>query len=382
LRQAQKLDAIGQLTGGIAHDFNNLLTVITTTTEMLNDALADRPSLTAMVDMIDRAADRGARLTHRMLAFARRQPLQSYAVDLNETVSGMSMMLSRTLGEHIALSSNLAADAWRVLADPSQIEEALLNLAINARDAMPKGGQLIIETSNVHFSPEDVAQNNELSPGDYVSLIVSDTGQGMSADVAARAIEPFFTTKEVGKGSGLGLSMVYGFVKQSQGHMVIYSELDFGTSIKLFLPRAADAATARSADTAPENAQRARGETILIVEDDVDVRAVAVTLLEGLGYKVRAAQDGPSALHALAAHNDIALLFTDLMMPGGMTGVDLVHAARRDRPNLKALLTSGYPAQVIESRGAAPTGARILAKPYRKRELARAIRAAIDGEPV
>lgn len=378
LRQSQKLEAVGQLTGGVAHDFNNLLLVITTTTEMLQERVAGQQSLLTLVNMIDNAAERGARLTHRMLAFARRQPLQPHAVDLNATVSGMGMMLSRTLGEHVTVSTHLAPEAWRVMADPSQIEDALLNLAINARDAMPNGGKLIVETANVTFSEDDAHAAGDLSAGDYVSLVISDTGTGMTQETAARAIEPFFTTKEVCQGTGLGLSMVFGFVKQSRGHLVIYSELGFGTSIKIFLPRAKDDATAVSGERNSNGVEYGRGETVLVVEDDVEVRGLAVTLLESLNYKVRAAQDGPSALHVLGTHPEIDLLFTDLMMPGGMSGIDLLREARRARPNLKALLTSGYPAQVIESRGAAPSEAPLLGKPYRKRELARAIRAALD----
>jgi nitrogen-specific signal transduction histidine kinase len=378
LRQSQKLEAIGQLTGGVAHDFNNLLTVITATAELLEDRLRDQPHLLKLLEMIEKSADRGARLAHRMLAFARRQPLQPRAVDLNEIVAGMTMMLSRTLGEEVVLSNVLAPDLWPVLADGSQIEDALLNLAVNARDAMPRGGELLIETANAHFDPDDAALARDMAAGDYVALVVSDTGVGMAPDVAARAIEPFFTTKEVGEGTGLGLSMIYGFVKQSRGNLVIYSEPGFGTSIKLFLPRALEAV--HEAKSAPIRANASgAGETILVVEDDVDVRTVATAMLEGLGYRVRVAADGPSALRALREHDDIELVFTDLMMPGGMSGIDLVEAAQRERPALKALMTSGYPAQMIQRRGGAPAGVGLVGKPYRKHDLASAIRRALDG---
>ena len=377
LRQSQKLEAIGQLTGGVAHDFNNLLTVIASTSEMLHDRLANQPKLLSLVDMIDKAADRGAKLTHRMLAFARRQPLSPRSVNLNEIAAGVGDMLQRVLGDDITLSTDLADDLWPVLADSSQIEDALLNLGVNARDAMPKGGQLVIQTANTRIENDDIAFSRDLTPGDYVALTVSDTGIGMDADVVARAVEPFFTTKGVGEGTGLGLSMIYGFVKQSNGALMIYSEVGFGTSVKLFLPRAVQAAAPEEARNAPF--ARATGETILVVEDDPDVREVALAMLEGLGYMTRQAPDGPSAIAIIKADRSIQLLFTDLMMPGGMSGIHLLEEARRLRPELKAVLTSGYPTQLMEKRGVTPADAPLLGKPYRKRALSEAIRKALDS---
>jgi len=300
LRQAQKMEAIGQLTGGIAHDFNNILTVIIGTAELLSADVANDAQLLPMVKAIDEAAARGAQLTQRMLSFARKQPLQARVIDLNEIVIRMTSMLQRTLGEDIAVATAVTADPWPAFVDASQLEDVILNLAVNARDAMPNGGRLLIETANTHLDEQYALQNVEVAPGDYATVIVTDSGSGMSADVMEHAFEPFFTTKDVGRGTGLGLSMVYGFVKQSHGHVKIYSELGHGTSVRLYLPKAGGLATAPTRTAADAIAvPRSSGETILVVEDDAGARTVAVTILESLGYHVLEAEDGKSALAAL-----------------------------------------------------------------------------------
>ena len=380
LRQALKMEAIGRLTGGIAHDFNNILAVIIGMSEVLADAVSGNDRVAQMVKTIDEAADRGAQLVHRLLAFARKQPLQTRILDVNDVVTRMIAILQRTLGEDITLKPALAPDVWPTSIDASQLEDALFNLAVNARDAMPIGGQLVIETSNVHLDEAYAAHNVEATPGDYVAVIVSDTGTGMPLEVIDRAFEPFFTTKGVGQGSGLGLSMVYGFVKQSGGHVKIYSEAGHGTSIKLYLPQAASAApvVADAAGRQPEPEAVGR-ETILVVEDDPAVRIVAVNILEGLGYHVRQAEDGHAALSILLRAGDIDLLFTDLVMPNGMSGQDLLRKAREQRPTLKALFTSGYSEHVIQGRGDRDDDVPLLGKPYRKQQLAAAVRNVLDA---
>jgi PAS domain S-box-containing protein len=379
LRQAQKMEAVGQLTGGIAHDFNNILTTIISTAELLGDQLAGNPRLADMVRGIDEAAERGAQLVRRLLAFARRQPLSAHALDLNEVVTRMVAILRRVLGEDIALKAALADGLWPACADPSQLDDAILNLAVNARDAMARGGQLVIETANVQLDALYAAQNVDAVPGDYVALTVTDSGTGMAPEVIERAFEPFFTTKEVGHGTGLGLSMVYGFVTQSRGHVKIYSEIGHGTSIKLYLPRAARASAAAGDQPAAAAPQPGGRESILIVEDEASVRIVAASILESLGYQVLQAEDGRSALEILQSPQPIDLLFTDLIMPNGMSGQDLLQAARALRPGLKALFTSGYSATVIEARGETDQSVPLLGKPYRKQKLAEAIRGVLDG---
>ncbi len=294
------METIGQLTGGVAHDFNNILTVIIGMNEVLASAVARQPQLAEVCKTIDEAAERGVQLTQRMLAFARKQPLESRVLDLNEIVPRMVAMLRQTLGEHIRIETALEPDLWRTRADPSRLEDAILNLAVNARDAMPKGGRLLLETANVHLDEQYALDNAEVTAGDYVAVYVADSGTGMTSEVIERAFEPFFTTKEVGRGTGLGLSMVYGFAKQSRGHLKIYSELGHGTTIKLYLPRAMDegASTLPSAPAAPQARQGGR-EAILVVEDDAAVRAVAVATLESVGYRVQQAADGRLALEIL-----------------------------------------------------------------------------------
>jgi PAS domain S-box-containing protein len=379
LLQAQKMEAIGQLTGGVAHDFNNILTVIIGMTELLSDALASDKKLGPIVAAVDEAATRGAQLTQRMLAFARKQPLQAQMIDLNEIISRSVAMLQRTLGEDIAVKAVLAEGIWCALADASQVEDAILNLAVNARDAMPNGGRLMIETANAHLDDEYAAHNVEVTPGDYVCVSVTDSGVGMAPEVVERVFEPFFTTKEIGHGTGLGLSMVYGFVKQSRGHVKIYSEPGHGTRITLYLPRAYVAERAAEKVAESSTAHLSGRETILVVEDSEIVRKVAVSMLRGLGYQVREAEDGPNALAILKEPGQIDLLFTDLIMPNGMDGEELLRRARELRPGLKALFTSGYSEHFLQSRGSADTGVPLISKPYRTPKLAEAVRGVLDS---
>jgi PAS domain S-box-containing protein len=383
LRQAQKMEAVGQLTGGVAHDFNNLLTVIIGMSELLSDAVGGDAKLAPIVQAIDEAASRGAQLTQRMLAFARKQPLQARNIDLNEIVSRAGVMLGRTIGEDIDLKLALGSGLWPALADPSQIEDVILNLAVNARDAMPNGGHLLIETANTHLDEQYAAQNVEVTAGDYVSVVVTDSGTGMPPEVVERVFEPFFTTKEVGRGTGLGLSMVYGFVKQSRGHVKIYSEVGHGTCIRLYLPRAESAGADVSEAVARSPANPRGNETILVVEDSATVRHMAVGILRTLGYSVHEAEDGVAALEILKGPLKIDLLFTDLIMPKGIDGQELSRRARALRPKLKALFTSGYSEQFLKGRGSAEAGVPLLNKPYRTRALAEAVRGVLDApQPV
>jgi CheY-like chemotaxis protein len=365
------------LTGGIAHDFNNILAVIIGMTELTAAGVAGDPKLSAMVKQIDESAERGAQLVQRMLAFARKQPLETRILDLNEAVKHAVAMLERTLGEHITVEATLIADLWHALADPSQLEDAIVNLAVNARDAMPNGGRLLFETGNAHLDADYAAQNAEVVAGDYVVINVTDSGTGIPPEIVERVFEPFFTTKEVGRGTGLGLSMVYGFVKQSRGHVKIYSEVGHGTSVRLYLPRAVQEQPSLI-DAPEETAARlpVGRETILVVEDDAAVRAMVVNTLEGLGYKVQQAADGKSALEVVRAGGHFDLLFTDMIMPNGVSGQDLIHATRQLRPNIKALLTSGYSEQFIKLDGVSDV--RLLSKPYRREKLAIAVRSALD----
>jgi len=379
LRQAQKMEAIGQLTGGVAHDFNNLLTVIIGMSELLSDSVGQDPELAPIVQAIDEAASRGAQLTQRMLAFARKQPLQARNVDLNEVVARTAAILQRTLGEDIAVKLSPGEGLWPALVDPSQIEDVILNLAVNARDAMPNGGQLVIETANTHLDEQYAAQNVEVAAGDYVLVNVTDSGTGMPPDVVERVFEPFFTTKEVGRGTGLGLSMVYGFVKQSRGHVKIYSEVGHGTSIKLYLPRARVMAQAVEEADGRVAAAPGGSETLLVVEDSPTVRGIAVSMLRGLGYTVLEAADGHAALAILETRVPIDLLFTDLIMPNGINGQDLLRRGRALRPDLRAMFTSGYSEQFLRDRNSADAGVPLLNKPYRRHALAEAVRSVLDS---
>jgi PAS domain S-box-containing protein len=376
LSQSQKLEAIGQLTGGIAHDFNNLLTVIIGNADTLVEELADRADLLPLVEMLRTAGERGAELTRQLLAFARRQALEPKIVSPNELINDMRNLLRRTLGENIELSVTQAADVSMISVDPTQFESALLNLCINARDAMHGGGKLMIETSNVILDQHYTEQRVDVAPGAYVQISISDTGTGMSAADVARAFEPFFTTKPRGEGTGLGLSMVYGFVKQSGGHVAIYSELGHGTVVKLYLRQVSG--TPESKKVLPADELARTGESILLVEDDDLVRAHALQLLKSLGYRVLSAPNGPRALDVLRAGEPCDLLFTDVIMPGGMTGPALAEAARAIRPGLRVLYTSGYTENAIVHHGRVDPGINLLHKPYRKQELAAKLRSVLD----
>ena len=379
LRQAQKMDALGQLSGGVAHDFNNLLTIIMANLELMEPAVEGRPEELASLQSALGAAIRGGELTRQLLAFSRRQTLEPRIVRINELVEEMMRLLSRTIGENVETIVRTSADAWQVRVDPTQLESALANLVVNARDAMPGGGKVIIETANAPLDEAYAAQYAEVTAGDYVALSVSDTGIGMSPEIVSRVFEPFFTTKEVGKGTGLGMSMVFGFVKQSGGHVTVYSEVGYGTTIRLFLPRArmqTEAVEAPAMAAAPGLAKG--GEVILLAEDDEGVRQAAAQSLSRFGYQVLEAVDGPSALKILAQGGRIDLLFTDVVMPGGMNGTELAREARRQRPGLKILFTSGYSGPALASQMLEIDGAAILPKPYRIADLAREVRRIID----
>jgi CheY-like chemotaxis protein len=369
------MEAIGQLTGGVAHDFNNLLTVILGNLDNLQRHLPDNAEAQHMVAAITRASSRAATLTHRLLAFARRQPLEPKPVEVNRLVAGMSDLLRRSLGEGIVIDTVLAGGLWRTLADPYQLESALLNLAVNARDAMPSGGRLTIETSNTLLDENYAAANEDVRPGQYVLVAVSDTGTGMAKDVMERAFEPFFTTKEVGQGTGLGLSQVYGFVKQSGGHVKIYTEPGEGTTVKLYLPRLAGAEAESDviAEAAPLPAS-VPGETVLVVEDDPDVRAYGADILRGLGYRVIEAPSGPAALRVVEEEPELRLLFTDVGLPGGYNGRQLADEARRRRPDLKVLFTTGYARNAIVHQGRLDPGVALIAKPFTAASLGAKVR--------
>jgi len=376
VRQAQKMEAIGQLTGGVAHDFNNILTVITGSIEILADAVKGQPLLAQITDMISAAAARGADLTRHLLAFARQQPLQPRSTDVNALVIDAARLLRPTLGEQIEIDSMLAHDAAPALIDPSQLSTAILNLALNARDAMPNGGKLTLETRNVVLDQDYARMNSEVSPGNYVMIAVSDTGEGIPGSLLDKVFDPFFTTKDVGKGSGLGLSMVYGFVKQSNGHIKIYSEPGHGTAVKLYLPQATGVPDAPATEPGISGAEHG-DESILIVEDDALVREYVVTHVGRFGYRTLAAGNAAEALAIIDGPERIDLLFTDVIMPGGMNGRQLATEALRRRPGLKVLYTSGYTENAIVHHGRLDAGVLLLPKPYLSSDLARRIRTAL-----
>ncbi len=376
LRQAQKMEAIGQLTGGIAHDFNNLLAVIMGNLELLHEQLTTQPQLHELAQQALSAVGRGANLTQRLLAFSRRQPLLAQPTDLNKLVLGMLDLVRRTLGANIRIDTALAIDLEQTSVDPAQFENALLNLVINARDAMPRGGRLALETANIVIEADEAATQAEVRPGPYVMLAVSDTGVGMAPELLERVFEPFFTTKETGKGSGLGLSMVYGLVKQSDGHITIHSEPGHGATVRLYLPQMKK--TPARATTEPHTVDtpiRGLDETILVVEDDADVRLFAVNALRGLGYAPLQAADAATALRMLETTPQIALLFTDIVMPGEMDGVQLAAEAKRRYPGLRVLFTSGYTEHTLIGNGQLTEATEVLIKPYRKADLGRKLRA-------
>ena len=378
LRQVQRLESIGQLTGSVAHDFNNLLTVVLGNAELLSAQLAEESLERELAQTIFEAATRGASMTQRLLAFARKQALSPQPVDVNRLISDMDPLLRQAVGEEIQIAIVHGSGLWQALADPGQLENALLNLAINARDAMPGGGQLLIETANAWLDADYAQLNPGVAEGAYVMLSVSDNGHGMNPEVMQQMFEPFFTTKAKGRGTGLGLSMVHGFVKQSNGHVAVYSEPGKGTAIRLYLPRIEGPALERK-DVQKTDMPMGRGECILLVEDDELVRHYAATLLQGLGYEVVIAQEGHQALKQLQEHPQVQLLFTDVVMPGGIGGRELADRAREMRPGLPVLFTSGYTENGIVHHGRLDPGVLLLAKPYRRSELARRVRQAIDA---
>ncbi len=373
--EAQRLESLGQLTGGVAHDFNNLLTVIISAADSLLTRVSD--DIRPRVDAILYAADNATNLIKQLLAFSRRQALQLSPVDVNSTVTAMEDMLRRSLGARVETEFVLAANLWLAHADRAQVESALLNLAINARDAMPEGGKLTVETHNAHLDAHYASQNSDVSPGDYIALAVTDTGVGMSPDVRERALEPFFTTKEVGRGSGLGLSMIYGFARQSKGHVKIYSEVGHGTTVRLYLPR--DTSSAATAPVVEAGASDEGTESILVVEDDAQVRLLAAASLKERGYAVTEATNGAEAITQLDTGPHFDLVLTDMVMPGALTGRDVAEHALKARPGVKVLFTSGYADASVMRNGVVQAGAKFLAKPYRGGQLAATVRALLDA---
>jgi signal transduction histidine kinase/ActR/RegA family two-component response regulator len=385
LRQAQKMEAVGHLTGGMAHDFNNLLMVIAGNLELALQALAKSDLIGAdrRVRTAQGGTHRAAMLTQRLLAFARRQTLAPQPVDANKVVSEMSELVRHSIGTDVELETVLAGGLWEAMIDPHQLENALINLAINSRDAMPDGGKLTIETANTHLDASYAAHHGDVTPGQYVMVAVSDSGTGMTAQQAAHAFDPFFTTKGVGKGSGLGLSQVFGFVKQSNGHVKIYTELGVGTTVKLYLPRHVEpeleAAILEWTSPEPEPPRSRSHETILLVEDDDDVLAYTADALETLGYAVIGASDASSALTALERRADISLLLTDVELPG-LNGQELAEEVIRRRPDIPVLYITGYTANAIVHRDILERGARSLVKPFTLAQMATTVREMLDAK--
>lgn len=378
LRYSQRMDAVGQLTGGVAHDFNNLLTVISGNLEMLEPKITDERQR-IMVEHAQEATELGATLTRRLLAFARRQSLEPKEVNVNELVLSMTELLRRTLGEAIKIGTVLENQLWSSQADPGQLENAIINLAINARDAMPDGGMLTIETTNKDLDTSESEPRPDIEPGRYVVLSVSDTGAGMDDETKERAFDPFFTTKETGAGTGLGLSMIYGFAKQTGGHLAIYSELGYGTTVSLYLPRLERDESKTEAGAGPVAPSQATGETILVVEDNERVRQISVMRLEDLGYRVLEADCGQAALDLLASGQQVDLLFTDIVMPGGMNGRELAEAVQNVDPGMKVLFTSGYAEAGAVGSSLLESGALLIRKPYKTAELAAKVREALTA---
>jgi PAS domain S-box-containing protein len=378
LQQSQKMQAVGKLTGGVAHDFNNLLAVISGNLDLAAETLGNtNKRVSRLLEPARRAAERGSTLTRSLLAFSRQQPLSPQVTDLNSLVRDMTELLRRTMPSNIGIEFVGAAGLWACEVDPGQLQNALLNLVVNARDAMPEGGRLTIETRNTRIDSDYAAIHADLTPGQYVMLAVSDTGTGMPPDVVAHAFEPFFTTKDLGRGTGLGLSMVYGFAKQSGGHVAIYSEVGSGTTVKVYLPRWAGQVDA-PAPRVERSELAARSETVLVVEDDEDMRFVAVTMLRSLGYTVLDTSTGPKALDLLARHDDIALLVTDVILAGNMNGRVLAEEAQRRVPGIKVLYMSGYTEDAIVHHGRLDLGVHFIQKPFRKPDLAAKVREALE----
>jgi len=376
--KSQRLEAIGQLTGGIAHDFNNLLTIISGNLELLEDSISN-PQDHELLSRAIRAADAGARLTNRLLTFARRRHLAPEVINLNEQVRGMIELLLRTLGDTIELRTHLAPDLWLARVDAGEVESAVLNLAINARDAMPAGGKLSIRTDNATLEEGETGFDGPLIAGEYVRISVSDNGLGMSKETLSRVFEPFFTTKPPGRGTGLGLSTIYGFVKQSNGNITIYSEPGVGTTVNLYLPRCPDASGQRHAAGPSRDQRSTNGERIMVVEDNRDVRALTVKRLERLGYKVIECATGAQAKEALEQGTKVDAIFTDIMMPGGLTGVDLGKWIMEKMPALPVILTTGFADETVANAATANAAWPILRKPYTQSELAAVVRTVLDG---
>ncbi len=388
LRQAQKMEAVGRLSGGIAHDFNNMLTVILGNIDMALRRLGDdSPRLQRLLDAARQASERAATLVQRLLAFSRQHPQEVKSVDINRLVQSMSELLRRTIGETVTIETVLAGGLWRVAIDANQLENAILNLAVNARDAMPEGGRLTIETANSYLDEAYAsAHGHDLAHGQYAMLAITDSGTGMSREVIERAFDPFFTTKPAGMGTGLGLSMVYGFVKQSGGHVKIYSEIGEGTTIKLYFPRINEQQRKLPDWTlehraTPRTAEARGRETILLVEDDDDVKRFAAEVLTEHGYTVHATADGPSALRLLDGEPSIELLFTDVVLPGGMNGRQLAAEALLRRPTLKVLYATGYTRNAIIHQGRLDADVELLTKPFTADTMIRKVRQVLDARP-
>jgi PAS domain S-box-containing protein len=378
LRQAQKMEAIGNLTGGMAHDFNNMLGVILGNLDLARPLVKDNDEVVELVQEAIEAALSGAELTRRLLAFARQQPLRPERIAANELIAGIVRLLRRTLGENIEITLDLADNLWPAVADPAQLEASLTNLATNARDAMPQGGKLTIATANRHLDRDYAAAHVEAIPGEYAAIEVTDTGAGMPPGVVERIFEPFFTTKGPGKGTGLGLSMVFGFIKQSGGHISVYSEPGVGTTFRLYLPRAAAEGTV-AVDTDAVAAPSGKGEIVLAVEDNPRLRRLVMRQLTELGYQPLEA-DGPAAALSLLEAGKVELLFSDIVMPGPIDGIGLAQQASERWPDLKIVLTSGFPGTKLDDQlGLTRAVVRLLGKPYRKEDLARVLNEALGG---
>lgn len=378
MRQAQKLEALGQMTGGIAHDFNNLLTVIIGGTRLLQRAVGNDAQALQRIDMVTMAAERGARLIQQLLAFARRQPLEPTIVNLGQLLTEILPILQRAVGDKIAVEYITSGALWNTTIDATQFQTAVLNLAINARDAMPDGGTLTIEVNNATLDDAYAAGHPEVTPGQYVMFAITDTGKGMDAATAMRALEPFFTTKPIGEGTGLGLPQVYGFVKQSGGHLKIYSETGVGTTIKLYLPRELGEVISQPRQVA--SLSLTGTETILLVDDDEIVRTTVASMLESLGYDVIAVASGAEAISVLENGPPVALLFTDIVMPGAINGRVLAERAVEINPAIKVLFTSGYTENAIVHNSRLDPGVEFLSKPYDRERLAMKLRRVLDGQ--
>jgi nitrogen-specific signal transduction histidine kinase len=380
LRQSQKMEAVGQLTGGIAHDFNNLLTGITGSLDLIGKRVAEGhlATIPRYIDAAQTSARRAAALTQRLLAFSRRQALDPKPTDVNRLVGGMEDLIRRTVGPSIEVEVVGAGGLWLTQIDPSQLESALLNLAINARDAMPDGGRITIETANKWFDYR-VAKDRDLPPGQYISLSVTDTGTGMTPEVISRAFDPFFTTKPLGQGTGLGLSMIHGFVRQSGGQVRIYSEIGKGTTMSLYLPRFTGDIDPQDIPHPEPGVEAAHGETVLVVDDEEIIRMMIVDVLEEAGYRVVEAADGPAALKILQSNVRIDLVITDVGLPGGVNGRQLADAGRTVRPNLKILFVTGYAENAIVGNGTLDAGMKIITKPFEMTTFAARIQEIIEG---